>query len=131
MASKPQFFLKTYPLAREPPSSYTDLYNRHHGSGINSVVLTPGPPKFIKAHEEGSRIAFTSASHADRKWGLTLRTDGEQRAGWEKVEIMADGGSNGLVFSEDDDGTVVLTSEEEDSGEKIWRAWVVCEWAHG
>ncbi|CZR62886.1 uncharacterized protein PAC_12783 [Phialocephala subalpina] len=133
MAPNPQFFLKTAPLPGEPPSPYTNLYLRHHGSGINSVVLTPAPPKFIKGHLDGKRIIFTSASHEGRQWGLTLRTDGGQRAGWEKVEIVEDGGSDGLVFSEGvgDGKEELLEFEEEDSGEKVWKGFMVCEWAHG
>ncbi|KAH8585418.1 hypothetical protein B0O99DRAFT_647055 [Bisporella sp. PMI_857] len=132
MASKPQFFLKTAPLPGEPPSPYTNLYIRHHGSGINSIVLTPSPPKFIKAHLDGRSISFTSASHKGRRWGLTLCTDGGKRAGWEKVEIVEDGGSDGLLFSASGDGKdEILEYEEEDSGKKVWGGWMVCDWAHG
>jgi hypothetical protein len=122
MASRPQFFLKTHPLPGESPSPYTGLYLRHHAGGINSVVLTLATPKFIKGHEYGDRISFTSASHEDRIWGLTLRTDGQQRAGWEKVEIVQDGGSEKLVFSEQGaDGPSVLESIEEENGERVWK----------
>ncbi|KAE8454211.1 hypothetical protein EG329_005136 [Mollisiaceae sp. DMI_Dod_QoI] len=138
MASHPQFFLKTAPLPGEPPSSFTNLYLRHHGSGIDSIVLTTSPPKFIKAHLLDKRIFFTSASHPGREWGLTLRTDGGQRAGWEKVEIVEDGGSDGLVFSKgtagEGDGKgeeEVLEFEEEVEGEKVWKGWMACDWNHG
>ncbi|GAB7355662.1 hypothetical protein MBLNU459_g6373t1 [Dothideomycetes sp. NU459] len=130
MASNPKFFLKTHPLYGEDPSEYTDLYLRHHGSGINSVVLTQSPPKFIKAHWEGSRVSFTSASHEGRKWGLTLRTDGGQRAAWEKVEIVEDGGSSKLLVLEESNGKKILECDAEDSGERTWRGWMVCDWAH-
>jgi len=133
MELKPQFFLKTAPLPGEPPSPYTNLYLRHHGSGIDSIVLTTGPPKFIKAQMDGKRITFTSASHEGRKWGLTLRTDGGQHAGWEKAEIVEDGGSDGLLFTrgEEDPNEEVLEFEEEDAGERVWKGWMVCDWAHG
>ncbi|KAF9187085.1 hypothetical protein BGZ49_004114 [Haplosporangium sp. Z 27] len=132
MASGPQYFLKTRSILGEPPSPYADLYLRHHGSGINSIVVTPGSPKFIKAHDENGRITFTSASHEGRRWGLTLRTDGTQRAGWEKVEIVENGGSEGLVWTEIvGDKESVLECGTEENDEKIWRGWMVCEWATG
>jgi hypothetical protein len=126
MASNPQFFLKTAPLPGEPPNPYTGHYLRHHGSGINSIMIMPSPPKFIKAHEDKDRILFTSASHESRRWGLTLRVDGGKRAGWEKVEIVQDGGSEGWSFSGSDDA---LEYGEEEDGQKVWKGWMVCEWA--
>ncbi|KAJ3128234.1 hypothetical protein HK100_009304 [Physocladia obscura] len=130
--NKQQFFLKTAPLPGEPASAYTNLYIRHHGSGINSVVLTPGTPKFIKGHLEGSRINFTSSTHQERQWGLTLCIDGATRAGWEKVEIVENGGSDRLQFSSNSEtNEEVLEFEGEDAGEKVWRGWMVCEWASG
>lgn len=132
MASKPKFYLKTHPLLGESPSTYTGLYIRHHGSGINSVVLTPSQPKFINAHEDGNRISFTSASHEGRRWGLTLCTNGGQRAGWENVEIVEDGGTEGLFFSGGDvNNQSGLEYGEEEAEGKIWKGWMVCDWAHG
>ncbi|KAG0649250.1 hypothetical protein D0Z07_4160 [Hyphodiscus hymeniophilus] len=132
MASK-QFFLKTAPLPDEEPSQYTNLYLRHFGSGMDSIVLTPGQPKFIKGHMDGSRITFNSASHEGRKWGLALRKDGEQYAGWEKVEIVEREGSDKLLFTGGEEGSVkeVLECEEEFAEEKVWKGWMVCDWAHG
>lgn len=132
MTSKPQFFLKTAPLPGDASSisPFTNLYLRHHGSGIDSVVLTTAPPKFIKGHLDGRRINFTSASHPDRQWGLALRTDRKQRAGWEHVEIVEDGGSDGLYFATDEKEEV-LEFDEVDEGEKVWKGWMVCDWAHG
>ncbi|KUJ12460.1 uncharacterized protein LY89DRAFT_688148 [Mollisia scopiformis] len=130
MASQ-QFFLKTAPFPGEEPSKYTNLYLRHFGSGMDSIVLTPGQPKYIKGHMEGKRIAFTSASHEGRKWGLELRKDGEQHAGWEKVEIVEREGSDGLLFTTGEEGEVLEYEEEELAGEKVWKGWMVCDWAHG
>jgi hypothetical protein len=131
MASRPQFFLKTAPIPGDASSNspYTNLYLRHYGSGIDSVVLTTAPPKFIKGHLDGEQIIFTSASHEGRQWGLTLRKDGKQRAGWEKVEIVENGSSDGLRFSTNEIGEV-LEFDEEDAGEPVWKGWMVCEWAH-
>lgn len=82
---------------------------------------------------DGKRITFTRASHEGRKWGLTLRTDGGQHAGWEKVEIVEDGGSDGLLFTkgEEDPKEEVLEFEEELAGERVWKGWMVCDWARG
>jgi hypothetical protein len=126
MTTQPQFFLKTAPLQDAPQSRYTNLYLRHHGSGINSVVLTPSPPKFIKAHQEDGKIHFTSASHEGRKWGLVLKTESEagKRAGWEKVEIVENASGAELVF---DKGVEVLVGKEVEG----WKGWMVCEWATG
>jgi len=132
MASK-QFFLKTAPLPGEVSSQYANLYLRHFGSGMDSIVLTPEQPKYIKGHMDGKRITFTSATHEGRKWGLALCRDGEQHAGWEKVEIVDREGSDGLLFTQGEEGSVeeVLEFEEELAGERVWKGWMVCEWAHG
>lgn len=133
MASNHQFFLKTAPLPGEESSPYTTLYLRHHGSGFNSVVLTTSPPKFIKAHIDGNRISFTSAAHEGRQWGLTLAGADGQCAGWEKVEIVEDGGSEGFRICQSSEDKEVETLEYDGlhSGEKIWIGWMVCDWAHG
>ena len=123
MTPKPQSFLKTAPFPGEPPSPYTNLYIRRHGSAIDSIVITTEPPKFVKAQMDGKRITFTSASHEGRKGGLTLRTGGEQHAGWEKVEIVEDGGSDGLPFTrgEEDPKDEVLEFEKKAAGERVWK----------
>ena len=128
MTTQPQFFLKTAPLQspsgpNAPQSRYTNLYLRHHGSGINSVVLTPSPPKFIKAHQEDGKIHFTSASHEGREWGLVLKTESEagKRAGWEKVEIVENASGAEL------EGVEMLEGKEVEG----WKGWMVCEWATG
>jgi hypothetical protein len=133
MASGPRFFLRTAALPGEEPSPYTGLYIRHHGSGINSVVLTLTVPKFIKAYEDGDGISFDSVTHEGRRWGLTLRTDGGQRAGWEKVEIVENGGSQKLSFSKagGGNGEDFLEYAEQEAGENVWKGWMVCDWAHG
>ncbi|KAH8646355.1 hypothetical protein BX600DRAFT_159826 [Xylariales sp. PMI_506] len=144
--AQPQFFLKTAPLPGEASSQYTNLYLRHHGSGFNSVVVTPSPPKFIKGHMDGQRIIFTSHAHPGRQWGLTLSYSGaedDQCAGWEKVEIVENGGGSGFQFATlpstaTDRGSdtkeethEVLQHGETDSHENAWTGWMVCEWAHG
>lgn len=59
--------------------------------------------------------------------------DGERLAGWERVEIVEDGGSEGFVLKErESDGVKLLESamkDEED--ELVWKGWVVCEWSTG
>lgn len=49
------------------------------------------------------------------------------------MEIVEDGGSDGLLFSAGggDGKEEVLEYEEEDAGEKVWKGWMVCDWAHG
>lgn len=131
MTDKPQFFLKTALFEAEPQAPYTNLCLRHYGSGTDSVVPTESPPKFIKGHLDGKQIKFTSASHEGRQWGLTLRADGEQRAGWENVDIVENGGSDGLVFVTRGSEEVLEFDETDDAGELIWRGWMVCEWAQG
>lgn len=132
--SRPQFFLKAKTLDGEAsPSAYDGLYLRLHGGGIDSVLLMPTPPVYIKAHEDGERISFTSSSHEGRRWGLSLRIDGGQRAGWEKVEIVENGGTEGLRFSKSTDSShpEILVCVMEEAGENLWKGWMVCDWASG
>ncbi|MCJ1299529.1 hypothetical protein MMC08_002321 [Hypocenomyce scalaris] len=130
--SNPHFYLKTHPLPHAPPSKYTSLYIRHHGSGFNSVVLTKAPPKFLQAAmiADSSRLAFV---YNGRTWGFVMRT-GWKRAGWEMVRIVEDEGDERFSFGEDGDGVEGLRWEGGEGGgggEGEWRGWMVCEWAHG
>jgi hypothetical protein len=133
----PEFWLKTaaHPSAGPDPR-YASLYLRHHGGGINAIMLTPSPPKFLRlthpissppttgadAHpvseptRQTGRIAFTSQAHADRRWGLVTEAEYSVRAGWESVEIVADAGTEGFYFEEEGGLEVLKWNAEKGQG---------------
>lgn len=85
------------------------------------MVLTESSPKFIEGHLDGKHLMFISASHIGRQWGLTLRTDRQKRAGWEKVDIVENGGSHGLVFVTRIDEEVLEFDGKDNAGGPIWK----------
>ncbi|MCJ1359466.1 MAG: hypothetical protein MMC33_009468 [Icmadophila ericetorum] len=111
----PKYWLKTlskYPSSQSPTIS-TQLYLRWHGSGINSIVCTPSPPKFLRGYtidsatvvsegEEGKgaakkkkkKIVYVTEGRK-RMWGLTL-TSTSASATEEEEKEEEGGGDDGV-----------------------------------
>lgn len=137
------YFLRTAQHASTPGSTkFANLYIRHHGSGIDSIMLTPSPPKFLRFElsADGQQLA-TSWKHPGRAWGFVLGIDPEKRVGgWEEVQIVENQSDSGFEWVKDVDGREVLQhnsnakddSKEQDSGYgATWTGWLACEWSHG
>lgn len=45
------------------------------------------------------------------------------------MEIVENGGSGEISFETAEDGSEVLVYGGEENGDKVWRGWMVCEWA--
>ena len=137
-----EFFLKTAPLPGTTGGRVSDLYLRQNSTANPAVLLTQGPPKFLRASvvdtETGTGVDFTSwaPQHAGRKWGLRLSNgdhDGTTMAGWERVEIAENKGDRNVRFTHvGSEGTTdgVLGGDELIGGDG-WASWMVCEWSLG
>jgi hypothetical protein len=130
-----QFFLKTYPVnssTGETPSNYAPLYLRLHGDGIDSVVLTKEPPKFLcwehieydPASGTGRQVA-TSWKHG-RSFGLQVGKPREKYA-WEDVAIIERGGNIGFWWEkkeiEGKEVEVLNLKEDENDGKGRKGGW--------
>lgn len=100
-----QYYLRAYPDPESSTSSQSSrisgLYLRLHGSGTDSMLLTPASPIYLRGHfepveslgsEEVGRVIFTSPAelHAGRSWGMALTTekrDTRAHSQWERAEI--------------------------------------------
>ncbi|KAK3941019.1 hypothetical protein QBC46DRAFT_383868 [Diplogelasinospora grovesii] len=157
-----QFFLKTAPFFPDREGRFTGgMYLRQHSIDNPSVVLSPDPPKYLRANvsENGLGVEFSSWAqrHAGRQWGLVLKSESAHKAGWERVEIIMEGEiDESLVFakttkpgpngSNDDSGDVGMEESEEEGGKERereeeeeeelvdgdgWKGWMACQWSLG
>ncbi|KAK0724415.1 hypothetical protein B0H67DRAFT_480830 [Lasiosphaeris hirsuta] len=120
-----QFFLKIEPLQGKEAGRFGGLYLRQYSVAHPAVLLTPGPPKFLRANmadtEAGAGVEFTSWAphHAGRKWGLVLSNGGDGDSGspafWKPVEIAEDRSDKSLKGHSDEG----------------WTGWMVSEWSLG
>jgi hypothetical protein len=149
-----QYYLKTHPVSKDRLSLYAPLYLRLRGDGINSVVLTPASPKFLRWHHEpdqpiaegssstdtGKQIAI-SWKNPDRSFGLVIPEPRKNYA-WEDVQIVEGEADAGFAWEKIDvEGVVtdVLARRESDEegavrtqGEqKGYMGWMACHWVHG
>lgn len=124
-----QFWLKTAPLPGTEPSRFTGLYLRQNSNADPAVVLTPAPPKFLRAQCDpaGSNVHLVSWKHGERRWGLVLRAHPAGKAGWERVEIPDDEIDVRVSLAKDAQARETLQGRESDG----WRGWMVCEWSLG
>ncbi|KZP26968.1 hypothetical protein FIBSPDRAFT_731539 [Athelia psychrophila] len=125
-----RFWLKTAPLPGAPPSQYTGRYLRYHGSGYDTIMVMPDPPKFIRGLPDpgNSRILYTRNDSKDRVWGMVMGT-GMKRGGWEIVQLVEKQGDEGFSWKDDGTGQEVLVWEGGTG--KEWAGWMVMEWANG
>ncbi|KAH8908542.1 hypothetical protein BR93DRAFT_925645 [Coniochaeta sp. PMI_546] len=136
-----QFFLKTEAPLNAAAGRFSGLYLRQNSNTNPAVVLTPAPPKFLRANVADTAacagVDFTSwaPQHAGRRWGLVLGNSSGDEAGatlWEPVEIAEDRSDRSVKFetvaAEDVDET---SGGAELKGSEGWTGWMVCEWSLG
>jgi len=133
-----QFVLKTAPLPGVATSRYTGRYLRQNSLANPAVMVMSEPPKYLRgnfANEAAQAgVKFTSwlPKHADKFWGVVLRSEGAGKAGWERVEIAEDEVEQKLRIVQQR-GTESMEAIEVLDGSDIedWTGWIVCEWSLG
>jgi hypothetical protein len=154
------YFLRTAQhSSSSQPGRFTELYIRHHGGGINAIMLVAAPPKFLRfhlsevqtAHDGNGRAQLaTSWKHPGRTWSFVLLPTGysptDKLGRWEEVQIVESLGEDGhkswdegfeWIKDKASDGTereiLVHRSGSTDSqdGASSFRGWLVSEWCYG
>jgi hypothetical protein len=133
-ASDPLYFLKTAPHPTTPNDTrFANRYLRHHGSGINAIMVMPSSPKFLRFHplSHGHQV-ISSWKHPGRAWGLCLDRTNRQ---WEEVQIVENSSELGFTWVKNS-STEVETLEHSgdikyENRTLQWSGWMVCEWAYG
>jgi hypothetical protein len=137
-----QFFLKTYPVkpsTEEKPSNYAPLYLRLHGDGIDSVVLTKEPPKFLRWEHIEQDPAFGTGRQVATLWkdgrsfGLQVGKPREKYA-WEDVAIIERGGNLEFLWEKKEIGgkeVEVLNLKGDENDGKGENGWMATQWVHG
>ncbi len=135
LSSNERYFLRTAAHPSTPNSTrFSNLYVRHHGSGINSIMMVASPTKFLRFNlsESGHQNA-TSWKNPGRTWGFVLGSEeGKCLGGWEEVQIVEGEADPGFAWCSDDqpDGREVLEHKGKEAN-CSWAGWMVCEWCHG
>jgi hypothetical protein len=133
-ANEELYFLRTAAHPSTPDATrYSNLYIRHHGSGIDSIMLIPTPPKFLRFNTTPSGLQeATSWKNPGRTWGFVLGiNDNKRLGGWEQVQIVENEADPGFVWTKTGDGREVLEHKGTDQHDAGWAGWMATDWNHG
>ncbi|KAJ7583565.1 hypothetical protein C8J56DRAFT_954356 [Mycena floridula] len=130
--SASQYWLKVRAVDSSSPGLFNGFYLRLHGGGINDVVLTEAPPKFLRWQEESGAEIATSTTH--RRFGLVLSPLREKR-GWESAMVVENESDRGFVWKKTEiEGRQVETlgwNGDEDGGKSGFQGFIAAQWDLG
>ncbi|KAH8814678.1 hypothetical protein DL96DRAFT_1504808 [Flagelloscypha sp. PMI_526] len=137
------FWIRTAPHPSTPNATkFANRYLRLHGDGVNTIMIMPSPPKFLRSHIlENGQIVFTSWKHPGRSWCLDLSLDGltegaRSKMKWHEAEIIEkEDSTKGFFFMKAQSVEVGKEGREQEElvvgdieGGPQFGGWMVCDW---